>query len=65
MSYQVEYKYSKRVRLVANDDDLEYYVQVRFLFMWFTVKVYDGTYPGGYTQADKHAEYLASKPLFL
>ena len=65
MGYLVEYKYSKRIRLAANDEDLEYYVQVRFLFMWFTVKVYDGTSSGGYTRADKHAEYLASKPLFL
>ena len=64
MSYQVEYKYSKRVRLVANHEDLEYYVQVRFLLMWFTVELYDGTSPGGYTQADKHAEYLATKFLF-
>jgi hypothetical protein len=65
MDYPTEYKYSKRVRLVANDDYLEYYVQVRFFFIWFTVECYDGTFTDGYTQADKHAEYLASKPLFL
>lgn len=56
MSYPVEYKYSKRVRLVANDDDLEYYVQVRFLLMWFTVSIYYD-----YFSADIHARYLATK----
>lgn len=56
MSYPAEYKYSKRVRLVANDDDLEYYVQVRFLLMWFTVSIYYD-----YFSADIHARYLATK----
>ena len=56
MSYPAEYKYSKRVRLVGNDEDLEYYVQVRFLLMWFTVSIYYD-----YFSADIHARYLATK----
>lgn len=56
MRYPAEYKYSKKVRLVGNDEDLEYYVQVRFLLMWFTVSIYYD-----YFSADLHARYLATK----
>lgn len=55
MDYPVEYK-SKRVRILANEEDFEYYVQIRFLFMWFSVSIYYD-----YHSADVHARYLATK----
>jgi len=56
MSYPAEYKYNKRIRVVANEEDLEYYLQVRYLFFWFTAAVYPD-----YFSADIHARYLAHK----
>jgi len=56
MSYPAEYKYSKKVRVLGNEEEFEYYVQVRFLFFWFTVNVYYD-----YMSADIHARYLATK----
>jgi hypothetical protein len=56
MSYPAEYKYSKKIRVVANSEDLEYYLQVKFLFFWFTAAIYYD-----YKSADVHARYLATK----
>jgi hypothetical protein len=42
--------------VVANEEDLEYYLQVRYLFFWFTAAVYPD-----YFSADIHARYLAHK----
>jgi hypothetical protein len=55
MKYPVEHKYSKNVRVGINYEDFEYYVQIRFLFIWFTITVY-----GDYFSADLHARYLAA-----
>ena len=54
--YPTEYKYSKKIRLVANYVDFEYYVQVRFLFMWFTIGLHFE-----YSRADAHARHIAHK----
>jgi hypothetical protein len=56
MNYPAEYKYSKKIRVTANSEDLEYYLQVKFLFFWFTAAVYYD-----YHSANVHARYLASK----
>lgn len=56
MSYPAEYKYSKKIRVVGDEEQLEYYLQVRYLFFWFTAAVYYD-----YFSADLHARYLASK----
>ena len=55
MKYPVEHKYSKNVRVGINYEDLEYYVQIRFLFIWFTAAIYYD-----YKSADIHARYLAT-----
>lgn len=60
MGYPAEYKYSKKVRILGNEEDLEYYLQVRFLLMWFTVSIYYD-----YFSADIHARYLATKKGWL
>jgi hypothetical protein len=56
MSYPAEYKYSKKIRVVGDEEQLEYYLQVKFLFFWFTAAVYYD-----YKSADIHARYLATK----
>jgi len=56
MMHRAEYKYSKKIRVVANEEYTEYYLQVRFLFFWFTAAVYLDYY-----SADIHARYLAHK----